>query len=186
MNQGDIDPGKLCRVEMGERDEGLGINRILLVGHGRGGAAAGKLDLSASLRHQRYVLAELAERTCHQRQPIGEVGDAVALAVPLRCVGEPEAFGERGADSQAFPAESVECAGSTAELDDTDRLAHSLEALEVSQERGAPALDPVGDGDRYRRLHARMRHQLTRTESAGEVAECGGQRGEPLLQEIDT
>ena len=125
----------------------LGRDRVLLVRHGRRAATAAELDLVAGLRHQRDVLAELAEAAGDQRQPAGELGDAVALAVPLRRVAEPEPCGERrcaprralSPSLSSVPAAPPNCTTSS-----VGRIALASRVAMPDQRR-APARDPVGD-----------------------------------------
>ena len=86
--------------------------------HRRGAAAAGQRDLVAGLRHQRDVLPELAEGPRRSREPAAELGDPVALALPLRRVAEPERRGQRRPHRAGPVAELLQRAGRAAELHD--------------------------------------------------------------------
>ena len=75
-----------------QRHQRLGPDRVRFLRHGRGAAALGLAHLAdLVLRQQQHVLAELAQRARDQRQPGGELGQAVALAVPgHRRAAEPQ------------------------------------------------------------------------------------------------
>ena len=94
------------------------IDRVALVRHGRRPAAAGERDLLAVQRHQRDVLAELAEAAGDQRQPVGEVREVVALALPLRRVAKAKPCGHRLAQRRALVAKLFQRARRAAELHD--------------------------------------------------------------------
>ena len=108
--------GKLRGIETGKRHQCFGLHRVLLVWHGRRAAAARKRDLGAALRHQRNVLAELAEAACHQRQPAGKISERIALAMPLRCIGKAEFCRKGCAHRQPLVVKLFQCARGAAEL----------------------------------------------------------------------
>ena len=137
-------PESCVALKRASADQRFGRHRIALVRHRRRAAAAAERDLAAVLRHQRDVLPELAEAAADQRQPAGEVGDAVALAVPLRRVGE--AKPRRPAllrTAVRVVAELVERAGRAAELHDQQTRRLLGQPLAVPFERPPPRGDAV-------------------------------------------
>ncbi len=116
-----VQPAKQGGVQSGGGDQGLAGHRVGLLGHGAGpsATAAGALvDLAdLGLGQQHRVLAELAQRPGHQRQPRSQLDDAVALGVPgQRRAGEIELRGQTFHHRDAVAAERRQGSGGAAEL----------------------------------------------------------------------
>ena len=130
----------------GEGHKNFGADRVRFIRHGRGAAAGGKLHLALE-GHQRHVGAELAEAAAHQRQPAGELGEVVALAVPRLGRAKTEGTGEASRDGIALRAKLVARADGAAELKHEETRPDFGEPVAMTLQRGAPRRDAIGNGD---------------------------------------
>ena len=126
--------GNLDGVETGQGGEQFGIDRVLLVGHGGGTAAATQLDLlDPLLGHQADILTDLAERAGHQGQPGGIFGQLIALRVPgLGRAIEFERLGKTGGHRFALFLVDMQGSDRTAELQSIEFRLKSIEPVELA------------------------------------------------------
>ena len=88
------------------------------------------------LRHENNVLRHLAERSCDETQPAGELHKTIALRMPRhRRHAYLKFLGQFFRDGQAPIAQSGQRPGSAAELDNQQTRQNFLETLQMTQER---------------------------------------------------
>ncbi len=177
--------GKLRGVEAGKRHQRLRLHRVLLVRHGRRTAAAREFDFGSAQRHQSDILAELAEAAGHQRQPAAEIGERIALALPLRRIGKAEPGGKGRAHRRPLVAELFERTGGTAELHDQQAPRLFRQSFLVPLQRRPPRSYAIRHFDRDRRLHARHPGQRPAPEALIERSEPYDGLGQQQAEMLD-
>ena len=124
-----------------------------------------------------------------QRQDVGEIGEAVALAVPLRRVGEAQVRCASAARTGCcLAAQSVQAFPPHRRTGPADFVQRCLAEPFGSARNGAcqaatRSETVIGDG----RLHARVRHQRVGSEALGQVArDCGAGQSSRLSRTART
>ena len=132
-------------------------NRIALLRHGRGRAAAlvERLEdfFHLGLHHELHVEGDLAAGAGDQAEEAADLGDAVAHGVPGNVgLAELELLAEFGLHLEPVLAERGQRAGGAAEFAHQHARAQFLEALLVALEGAEQGGHLVAEGDRHRLL----------------------------------
>ena len=131
----------------------MGPGRVGLLRHGRRPAARLGHLADLGLGQQDDVLGDLAERPGHQGQPPAELDDRIPLGVPgRRRHRQIQDLGHRRLDRRAVGAEGRQGAGGTAEGQHGQPRFDLLQAIEVADQRCAPAGNLEAEGGRRRVL----------------------------------
>ena len=173
MHEAHMHGRRQCRSVMGQRHQHLGANRVVLVRHGAGAAAAFDRDLAdAVLHHQPDVDAELAQAAADQRQPAGQLRDRIALRMPAsRRRREIERLRQPRRDRGPLVPKLVQRAGRTAELHLQQARIQLCQPVEIALQRRAPRRELVVHMDRQGILHPGARHELVCPEPPIELVE---------------
>ena len=154
------DEGGAALHLLGAGEDELAGNRVALLRHGGGPAAAGRegLEYLAHLGRgqQHHVGRDLGERAGDEREEGQRLGDGVARRVPGDDgPGEAELLHQRVGDLQPAPVQRGERAGRAGELAREHARAELVEPLQMPLDGRQPDRRLVAEGDRKRVLEMR-------------------------------
>ena len=115
---------------------------------------------------------------------MSKVGKGCALAMPLRVVAKPEAFGECRSYGRCLAVQFFKRSGGSAELNRERGFLQLIQPVAIIGQRRRPGGNAISSGDRDRGLHPGVAHQAVGALSARQVIERTDKVRQPLGQYI--